>query len=427
VPVAVLDDKVRRIARALIRRGAADDPPKPAWIDFAAHEQVAQAAAEEGIVLLKNDGAVLPLAADLRTIAVIGGHAEAGVLTGGGSAQVYPRGGTAVQGEGPKSWPGPIVYAMSSPGGAIANERPRARVVFDSGAKPAAAAAVAKGADVAIVFVTQWTAESLDFPMTLPDDQDALVEAVAGANPHTVVVLETGGPVLMPWADRVSAIVEAWYPGSRGGQAIARILTGLVNPSGKLPATFGRAAADYPRATIAGAGTAKGQVFDVRYDEGAAVGYKWFDKIGTKPLFPFGHGLSYTSFLQDRLTATQARGAITVGFRVRNSGKLAGKHVAQVYLAAARDLWEAPKRLGGFQKVSLAPGQAQDVTLTIDPRLFATWDQRRQAFHVAAGTYRVILARDAGDPGQSVALTLKERYLPAGRGRGVKPVRARRG
>ncbi|WP_420140905.1 glycoside hydrolase family 3 C-terminal domain-containing protein [Sphingomonas sp.] len=417
VSQAVLDDKVRRVAFALIHYGAIDNPPKPAWIDFAANEKVAQADAEEGIVLLKNDGNLLPLGPDVRTIAVIGGHAEAGVLTGGGSAQVYPRGGTAVKGLGPKSWPGPIVYGKSSPGGALANERPNAKVTFDSGERPASAAAVAKAADVAIVFATQWTAESLDFSTTLPDNQDALIEAVAAANPRTIVVLETGGPVLMPWAPRVGAIVEAWYPGSRGGQAIARVLTGAVNPSGKLPVTFGRVAEDYPRAVIPGQNTAKGEQFDVRYDEGAAVGYKWFEKTAKAPLFPFGHGLSYTSFIQDRLRATQSRGVITASFRVRNSGQRAGAHVAQLYVAPVAGGWEAPKRLGAFDKVTLAPGQERTVTVNIDPRLLSTWDQGRQAFRVAGGTYRVTLARDASDPGQSVTVKVPARQLAAGRGR----------
>ncbi|WP_294391654.1 glycoside hydrolase family 3 C-terminal domain-containing protein [uncultured Sphingomonas sp.] len=417
VPAAVLDDKARRIASALIRVGAVDNPVKISWIDFAANERVAQADAEEGIVLLKNDGNILPLAQTARTIAIVGGHADAGVLTGGGSAQVYPRGGTAVKGEGPKSWPGPIVYGKSSPSAALAAERPGARVLFDPGTSPAAAAALAKTADVAIVFVTQWTAESLDFPMALPDNQDAVVEAVARANPRTIVVLETGGPVLMPWADRVSGIVEAWYPGTRGGQAIARVLSGAVNPSGKLPATFGRAAEDYPRATIAGKGLPEKQVFDVSYTEGAAVGYKWFEKTNKAPLFPFGHGLSYTSFVQDQLTARQSRGVISATFRVRNSGQRAGKHVAQVYVAPVAGGWEAPKRLGAFQKVSLAPGGSETVSVTIDPRLLSTWDQQKHAFRVAGGSYRVILAKDAMDPGQSVTVKVPARYLSAGRGR----------
>ncbi|WP_116090405.1 beta-glucosidase [Sphingomonas crusticola] len=417
VPMAVLDDKVRRIARVLIESGAADNPPTPDnRIPYAAHEAVSQADAEEGIVLLKNDGHILPLAGTARRIAIIGGHADVGVLTGGGSAQVYPRGGSAVHGEGPKSWPGPIVYAPSSPLKALKAERPGARISWADGSDPAAAATVASKADVAIVFVTQWTAESLDFPLTLPDNQDALVDAVARANPNTVVVLQTGGPVLMPWIDRVRGAVEAWYPGSKGGEAIARILTGKVNPSGHLPATFGRAASDWPRAEIDGLNRGEKEIFDVRFSEGAAVGYKWFDKNGTRPLFPFGHGLSYTSFQQSGLSAGVKRGTIVASFTVRNTGSVAGKHVAQIYVSPAAGGWEAPKRLGAFTKLTLAPGRASSATVTIDPRLLGMWDSARPGWKVAAGKYRVTLASSAADRGTSVIVTMPERHLPAGAG-----------
>jgi len=419
VPEKVLDDKVRRIARALIASGAADDVPTPDNpIDFAAHEKVSQADAEEGIVLLKNDGHVLPLAGAAKRIAIIGGHADVGVLTGGGSAQVYPRGGSPVKGEGPDHWPGPHVYAPSSPMKALQAERPDAKISWASGGDLNKAAATAKDADVAIVFVTQWTAEGMDFPLTLPNDQDALIDAVARANPNVVVVLETGGPVLMPWIDRVKGAVEAWYPGSKGGEAIARILTGKVNPSGHLPATFGRAATDWPRASIDGENRGEKEVFDVRFSEGAAVGYKWFDKNGIKPLFPFGHGLSYTRFTQGGLKAAAKSGTIIASFSVRNVGSVRGKQVAQIYVSPVGGGWEAPKRLGGFAKLDLAPGQMKTATVTVDPRLLGMWDSAHPGWKVAGGKYRVTLATSATDPGTSVIVSLPAAHLPAGRGAG---------
>jgi beta-glucosidase len=417
VPQAVLDDKVRRIARALIATGAVDDPVAPAPIDFAAHAAASQRAAEAGIVLLKNEGDVLPLAAGAKRIAVFGGHADKGVLSGGGSAQVYSPGGTAVPDpDAAKGFPHPIVYYKSSPVDALRAELPGARIDFSDGADRVAAAARAKAADVAIVFVTQWTAESQDFPLTLPDDQDALIRAVAAANPNTVVVLETGGAVTMPWADGVKGIVEAWYPGTRGGQAIARVLTGAVNPSGHLPISFPRTADQYPRPQIAGLGLPEKQPFSVTLSEGAAVGYKWLDKNGTKPLFPFGHGLSYTRFQEDGLSAKLVGEDLSVGFRLRNVGRRAGATVGQVYLSPVAGGWEAPKRLGGYAKAMLAPGAAQAVSLTVDPRLLATWDEARHGWHVAAGRYRVTLATSAADPGTATEVTLPERWLPAGRG-----------
>ncbi len=419
VPAARLDDMARRVLRAMFASGALDDVPAPAPIDFAAHEAVAQADAEEGIVLLKNARGVLPLA-NARRIAVIGGNADKGVLSGGGSAQVYARGGNVVPGLGPQSWPGPHVYYNSSPLAALRAARPGATIDFADGRDVAAAARLAKSADVVLVFATQWTAESLDFSMTLPDKQDALVAAVAAANPRTVVVLETGGPVLMPWIDRVAGVVEAWYPGSRGGQAIAHVLTGAVNPSGHLPATFPASLVQLPRPRLDGEGLPAKTAFDVRYHEGAAVGYKWFDKQGLRPLFPFGHGMSYTSFRHDGLSAAMTNGELTVRFRVTNTGARAGKEVAQIYVAPVEaNGWEAPKRLGGYAKLDLAPGASETGAVTVDPRLLGVWDARAGGWRVAGGRYRVTLAQDAADPGRSVIVTVPERRLPAGRGAAV--------
>lgn len=415
VKQARLDDMVHRIARTLIEKGAIDDPVQPATIDFAAHAQVAQADAEDGIVLLKNEG-LLPIAASVKTIALVGGHADVGVLTGGGSAQVWAPGGNAVPGLGPQHWPGPQVYARSSPLEALRMELPYATIRWSDGADPAVAAETAAHADMALVFVTQWTAESLDFSLSLPDGQDALVEAIARANKHTVVVLETGGPVLLPWLDRVSGVLEAWYPGSAGGRAIARVLTGAVNPSGHLPVSFPRAIDQLPRPTIAGAGLPKNQAFDVDYDEGAALGYRWYEKKGMDPLFAFGFGLSYTSFRQDRLTAWLDGGELKVSFRVSNTGRRNGKDVAQIYVSPVSGGWEAPRRLGAFAKVELAVDATQERTVTVDPRLLAVWETTRGGFRIAPGDYRVTLASSARDTGQSVTLTLPERVLPAGEG-----------
>lgn len=412
---ARLNDMVRRIARTFIAKGAVDDPVAPVAIDFPAHAEITQADAEEGMVLLKN-AAILPLSPNTRRIAIIGGHADVGVLTGGGSAQVYAPGGNAVRGLGPASWPGPHVYARSSPLDALRAELPGAAFTWSDGADPKRAAAQAAEAEVAIVFVTQWTAEALDFPLTLPNDQDRLVEQVARANPRTVVVLETGGPVLMPWFDLAAGVLEAWYPGSRGGPSIARVLSGAVNPSGHLPVSFPRSADQLPRAVIAGLGLPKEQRFEVHYDEGAAVGYRWYDKQRIEPRLPFGHGLSYTSFAQSALTADVRSGELQVTFRVRNTGTRAGKHVAQLYVTPAAGGWEAPKRLAGFVKLELPPGGEEARTVKIDPRLLATYDVARAGFAIAAGDYVVTLASSARDPGQTVTVHLAERFLPPGAG-----------
>lgn len=415
VPRSRVDDMVERIARTLIEKGAIDDPVRPAPIDFESHARVSRDVSEEGIVLLKN-AETLPLAPSLKRVALIGGHADVGVLSGGGSAQVYAPGGNAVPGLGPQRWPGPHVYARSSPLAALRAELPSTDITWTDGADPAAAGRAAAAAEVAIVVVTQWTAESQDFSLTLPDAQDALVDAVARANRRTIVVLETGGPVLMPWFDRVGAVVEAWYPGSSGGPAIARVLSGAVNPSGHLPVSFPRSVDQLPRPKIIGEGLPPEQHFDVPLNEGAAVGYRWYDRQKLAPLLPFGHGLSYTRFTQDELSARLVGDELEVSFRVVNNGERTGKHLAQLYVAPKNAGWEAPKRLGAFAKVELAKGAALHCTVRVDPRLLAIYDTTRRGFHVSAGEYEVALATSAAAMTSNVKVQLPERWLAAGAG-----------
>jgi beta-glucosidase len=313
-----------------------------------------------------------------------------------------------VPGLKPTSWPGPVVYYPSSPLAAIRALAPKAKVSFVDGKDAAEAARAAAAADVTLVFANQWTSESIDTSLTLPDDQDALIEAVAAANPRTVAVLETGGPVLMPWIDKVASVLEVWYPGTSGGEAIANLLFGRVNPSGRLPVTFPRDESQLPRRTLDGVGLKRDQVFTVDYSEGATVGYKWFDARGLQPLFPFGHGLSFTSFGYDSLKAFTRKGDLVVSFRVRNTGRLRGMDVPQVYVGGQG--WEAPKRLAGFRKVDLAPGGETIVTVQVDPRLLAVFKggQWRQT----AGTYSVMLGASSRDIRQTVSVTLPARRLP---------------
>lgn len=409
VPQKRLDDMAGRVLYAMFEHKLIDDPvtgPKDN-IDFAAHAKVTQNDAEEGMVLLKNDNALLPIKAGLKKIAIIGSHADVGVLSGGGSSQVYPVGGMAVKGLGPDSFPGPTVYFPSSPLKAIQARAGNAKVTFNDGSDPAAAARLAAASDLVIVFAHQWTAEAFDVPnLSLPDNQDALITAVAKANPHTAVVLETGGAVLMPWLKDVGAVLEAWYPGTSGGEAIGRVLFGEVNPSGHLPITFPASEQQLPRPVLDGDPKKPELRFDVNYSEGAAVGYKWFDLKGLKPLFPFGYGLSYTSFSHDGLAAHWADGQLTVSFTIKNTGAVAGKDVAQVYVASPKGLWEAPKRLGAFQKLALKPGESRKVSVKVDPRLLAMYQSKDKTWKIASGEYQVTVAKSALDPQASVTVKL---------------------
>ncbi|WEF33622.1 beta-glucosidase family protein [Pseudoduganella chitinolytica] len=408
-----LDDLAHRVLRTMFAKGVVDHPVKEGGaIDFEAHARITQADAEEGIVLLKNQR-LLPLRAGMRKIVIVGGHADVGVLAGGGSSLVYPVGGNAVPGLLPATWPGPVMYYPSSPLKAVQARAGGATVTFDDGTDPARAARLAADADAVLVFATQWVGEALDATsLALPDRQDALIDAVAAANPRTAVVLETSGPVLMPWLDKVAAVVEAWYPGTRGGEAIARVLFGEVNPSGRLPATFPQAERQLPRPRLDGDPARPDLRFAVDYHEGAAVGYKWFDLKNLKPLFPFGYGLSYTQFGYSGLAATVVDGKVRVRFKVANAGTLAGKDVPQVYVAPLAARWEAPKRLAGWDKVDLAPGATRDVELTLDPRLFGTIRGNARTWQVAAGRYKILLARHAGDTqAQAVTINLPARVL----------------
>ena len=395
-----LDDMVKRILWALFASGAVDDPVKVAPIDYAAHAAVSQSAAEESLVLLKNDGDLLPLKG-VKSIAVIGGNADKGVMAGGGSSDVTPVGG-AIMIDNHTFLPSPPLNALKA-------ELPRARIAFDAGADPTSAAALAAKSDIAVVFVTQHDSEGYDGSLDLAGNQDALVSAVAAANPKTIVVVESGGAIYMPWAARVPAILEAFYPGIRGGPAIARILTGKVNPSGHLPISFPASNDQLTHLLIAGNGPPGDTPWSVTYDEGATIGYKWYDVKGYKPLWAFGHGLSYSRFSASDLTAVPDGRAIKVSFNVRNVGKRAGKGVAQVYVGpadwqAAR--WEAPRRLGAFAKADLKPGQSRRVDLTIDPRLLATYEAANNNWHIKAGTYRLSLGQASDAPMETSEVTL---------------------
>src|ERR1700751_5790674 len=253
VQMAEVDDHVRRILRSMFASGVVDDPPQKNVIDVVGGFEVAQRAAEQSIVLLKNEDAQLPLnASAMHNVAVIVAHSDIGMLSGGGSAQVDPPGGNAIlpPGKGHTRWLEPMWFP-TSPLKAIREKLPHANVQYDPGTDPSAAAALAKSVEVAIVFAYQWESEDMDLEsLSLPEHQDELIAKVAAANPHTVVVLETGSPATMPWARQVKAILEAWEAGSKGGHAVANVLFGEVNPSAKLPLTFPLSDADLPHPTI---------------------------------------------------------------------------------------------------------------------------------------------------------------------------------
>jgi len=408
-----LDDMARRVLWAMFANGVVDNPvagDHSASIDQAAHAQTSQTAAEKSLVLLKNDG-LLPLSKKARRIVMIGGHADFGVLSGGGSSQVFTA--DSQRFDEPL---GKAVFYPSSPLKALAS-RTQAVVSYHDGKDAKAAAKAARDADVVIVFATQWTAEGMDTPdVNLPGGQNELISTVAKANRKTVVVLETGGPVVMPWLNQVGAVIAAWYPGTSGGEAIARVLSGEVNPSGRLPVTFPAGVDQLPRPVIDGdpkLDKADNPHPHTDYDiEGAAVGYKWFDKKGLTPLFPFGYGLSYTRFTTTGLTATADGKSVKVSVTVTNTGKSAGATVTQVYASPPDGAeWESPKRLGAFARTELRPGESKSLSMTIDPRLLATFSSATKTWTVKPGAYRVTIQDSATDVTSASIIKLDQQTL----------------
>jgi beta-glucosidase len=403
VPKAQLDDHVHRILRAMFATGVIDDPPQKSVVDVVRGFEVAQQIAEQGTVLLKNDHAQLPLdASKIHSIAVIGPHADVGMISGGGSAQVDPPVGNAIMppGKGQTKWLEQIWFP-TSPLKSIRAKVPGATVEFNAGSVPAAAAALAKSADVAIIFAYQWESEGMDLDsLALPLNQDELISKVAAANPHTVVVVESGGPVTMPWVDQVSAILEAWFAGSRGAEAVANLIFGDANPSAKLPITFPKSEADLPHPIIVKPPKATVDAdkegwkriatglpaFEVTYDEGVKVGYKWYDAEKKPVLFPFGYGLSYTTYSYSNLKVTPGKNP-RVTFTITNTGKRAGAEVAEVYASLPALAEEPPKRLVGWSKVKLNGGESKEVTVEVDQKYLSIFNVQHNGWELLPGEY----------------------------------------
>jgi beta-glucosidase len=428
VPITRIDNMAHRILRTMFASGVIDNPPQVKPLDVQVDFTVAERVEEEGVVLLKNAANQLPLnASGIHSIAVIGSHADVGVLSGGGSAQVDPIGGNAYIPTNPPSRPlgilNVIVWDPSSPLRSIRSKVPNAKVEYNDGSDPGTAAKLAHDSDAAIVFVSQHTHEGADLPnLWLPDNQDGLVDVISAANPHTIVVLENGDPVLMPWLDKVNAVLESWYPGARGAEAIANILFGDVNPSGKLPISFPRTEADLPHRTIPASSIPMKQpteddlnpspvLIDANYTEGLKVGYRWYDAENKEPLFPFGFGLSYTTFTYSDLKVTGGESP-EVTFRVKNTGSRAGAETAQIYLGLPASAGEPPRRLVAWKKVRGMPTAEQKITLKLEPRSLAIFNVQKDGWEIVGGEYRVYVGGSSRDTPLTGTFSVPARSLP---------------
>jgi beta-glucosidase len=407
VPMAVLDGMLRHIFVPMFRFGLFDHPPKSepgAYGNQAItpeHRNLARTIAEQAAVLLKNDKGALPLStAGGKTIGVLGYAANpvgaANTSGGGGSSK-----GSGV--------PSPVSPLEGIQQQAAAHGD---KVLYADGSSQADADAVARASDVVIAFAADSESEGADrdslgfnpgvcpFPVCVsaPLDQDAMIKAATAANPNTIVVIAAGAPVAMPWLGDVRAVIDQWYAGIENGNSIAALLYGQANPSGKLPQTFPKSLADMPTRTPE---QYPGEDGKAQYSEGLKVGYRWFDSQRIEPLFPFGYGLSYTTFRYSGLKAQAKRAAATVSFTLKNTGARTGAEVAQVYVGFPSWTGEPPRQLKGFRRVELTSGQSQRVTISLGKRAFSYWDERSKGWRVGRGCYSIAVG------GSSRSLPLK--------------------
>jgi beta-glucosidase len=394
VTMATVNEHVHRILRTMFAFGVFDRPAyvnDTTQIDQDAHHEAAADIEAAGIVLMQNEDQLLPLDEDgLRTLAVIGPEADV-IEDGGGSSKID-------------------MFRTTTPLAALRERLGADRVVYDDGSNAARAAGVAAAADAAVVVVGDHMTEGADkLAPTLNSgqtdliDRDALISAVGAAQPRTVAVLQSGGPVLTPWRDDVPALVEMWYPGQNGGTALARVLFGDVDPGGRLPATFPQRAADLP--TAGDPEMYPGVAETVKYKEGVMVGYRHFDAHGIEPAYPFGHGLSYTTFDYGRPTVTRSPGGAgeevaRVSFTVTNTGDRAGTTVPQLYVGMPTPPTgeeQPPRQLKGFDSVDLEPGESARVTLPLDRRDLSYWSTASNGWQVAPGCYTLEVGRSSRD------------------------------
>lgn len=398
VKMATIDEHVRDILVPMFRQGLFDVKQPGSWsanVRSPEHDAFSRKVAEQGTVLLKNQGALLPIQASV-SIAVIGAAGTTNPKAeGGGSSEVV------------------APYVVSPLDGV--RKRAGSKVSSADGSDLSAAANAAKSADIALVFVRTEETEGDDRPdLKLPNNQDALIEAVAAANKKTIVVLDTGGPVLMPWVDQVAGVIQAWYSGQENGNAIAAILFGDINPSAKLPLTFPRIATDIPTSQKEQWPGVGGHSV---YSEKLNVGYRWYDATGTDPLFPFGFGLSYTTFNVSHLVVEHAKPALRSGTKpakaavtvdVTNTGKRAGTEVVQVYVGHPAANGEPPHQLRAFAKVQLKPGETKPVTMTLDARSFSTFDTTANRWTVREGDYEILAGTSSRDLPLHTQITVRK-------------------
>jgi beta-glucosidase len=387
VPKATLDALTSQVLTEMFAFGLFDKAPTgspSATATSSAHQATAQNLSEEGTVLLKDSGSVLPFGSGISSIAVIGTDASASPQTEGGGSAAVSSSGTVT----------PLQGITTRAGSGI-------KVSYNSGSSTSSAASLAASSSVAVVFVSKSESEGSDLTnIDLASSNNSLISAVAAANPHTVVVVNSGSAVTMPWLSSVAGVLEAWYPGQEDGNAIAALLFGDVDPSGHLPVTFPASLSQVPANTAAQWPGTNGTV---QYSEGLDVGYRYDDANGVTPLFPFGFGLSYTTFSFSNLSigTLPEGGAATVTATVTNTGTRQGADVAQLYVTDPAASGEPPRQLRGFARVNLQPGQSTTVSFPLTQASLQYWNTGSSAWATSTGNYTI----SVGDSDRNLPLT----------------------
>ena len=400
VSVSELDEHVRNILVPMFRHGLFDKSQPGNWlanVRSPEHDSFSRMVAEQGTILLKNDASLLPLS-DKLSIAVFGaaGSKQPKVEGGGSSGVNAP-------------------YIVSPLDGIRKRSGAGTQVTYALGSDLDAASKAARNAEVAIVFVQTDETEGDDrLDLKLPGNQDQLVTTVAGVNKETIVVLDTGGPVLMPWIDQVAGVLEAWYPGQEDGNAIAAVLYGDYNPSAKSPLTFPRTASAIPTANKEQWPGADGLS---TYTEKLNVGYRWYDATNAQPLFPFGFGLSYTTFQLSHLSVAPTNlnsasgstlGKVLLKLQVTNTGKRDGAEVIQAYVGHPAVNGEPPHQLGAFEKVQLKAGETKPVTLELEQLAFSIYDMASHRWITPAGKYEILVGTSSRDLPLHTSITIAQ-------------------
>ncbi|HDC4293646.1 TPA: glycoside hydrolase family 3 protein [Enterobacter cloacae] len=406
-----IDDMYSRIVGTLISHNAFKPSKSLDSTNYYNHRKKIQTISEKGMVLLKNDS-ILPLKNDAKKILVIGGNADKGVLSGAGASQVIPEGSYLI-----KTSQGTEVYHPVGIVQALKEKFSHADVEYDTGVDISLIRKKIIESDTVIIFANQWSKETRDHTsLNLPNNQDSLISTVSELNRNVIVVLQTGGPVVMPWLDSVKAVLESWYSGVNGGKAIVNILAGEINPSGRLPVSFPQKIEDLPHpiqkewsTTTSSPYIPKKGYFNIDYNiEGADVGYKWFLKRGARMLFPFGYGLSYTQFRYRNFQVFfNEKNLFHISVDIINVGTVKGVDTPQIYIRSPSGKYA----LVAWEQIELPPGKSKKVYFKMEPRSVAEYNVSKRQWVLSNGKYDICISKFAGDCVSKVSLELEEKVV----------------